>query len=99
MIGTIVWVIVFSVVSILLRIVVNIILIVRKIEPVKACDSLLGGVLGAAVGVMVIVASVILIVILVRLTGGMTYMNEDIFSETLFFGRLYDMAKGFGFLK
>ncbi|MCI7768319.1 MAG: CvpA family protein [Oscillospiraceae bacterium] len=99
MIGTIVWVVVFSAVSIVLRIVVSIVLIVRKIEPVKTCDSLLGGVLGAAVGAMVVVSSVILIVILVRFTGGMTYMNEDIFSRTLFFGRLYDLAKGFSFLK
>ena len=98
MISTIVWVIVFSVVSVLLKIVVSVILIVRKIEPVKACDSLLGGVLGAAVGVIVLAASVILIVVLVRLTGGMPYMNEDIFSDTLFFGKLYDFAKGFGFL-
>ena len=46
-----------------------------------------------------VAAAVILTVIIVRFTGGMAYFNEDIFSQTLFFGRLYDLAKGFEFLK
>lgn len=99
MISAVIWAVVFTAVNIILRIIVNIVLIVRKIEPVKACDSILGGVLGAAVGAAVVAAAVILTVIIVRFTGGMTYFNEDIFSQTLFFGRLYDLAKGFEFLK
>ena len=99
MISAVIWAVVFTAVNIILRIIVNIVLIVRKIEPVKACDSILGGVLGAAVGASVVAAAVILTVIIVRFTGGMTYFNEDIFSQTLFFGRLYDLAKGFEFLK
>ncbi|MGN1106681.1 MAG: hypothetical protein ACI4RH_08510, partial [Huintestinicola sp.] len=98
MIGAVVWAAVFTAVNLVLKIIVNIILIVRKIEPVKACDSILGGVLGAAVGAAVIVAAVILIVLIIRFTGGMTYLNEDIFSDTLFFGRLYEIAKSFDFL-
>ena len=99
MIGTVIWAVVFAVVNIVLKFIIGIILIIRKIEPVKACDSLMGGVLGAAVGASVIAAAVILIVLIVRFTGGMTYMNEEIFSDTLFFGKLYDFAKGFDFLK
>lgn len=99
MISAVIWAVVFTTVNIILRIIVNIVLIVRKIEPVKACDSILGGVLGAAVGAAVVAAAVILTVIIVRFTGGMAYFNEDIFSQTLFFGRLYDLAKGFEFLK
>lgn len=99
MISAVIWAVVFTAVNIILRIIVNIVLIVRKIEPVKACDSILGGVLGAAVGAAVVAAAVILTVIIVRFTGGMAYFNEDIFSQTLFFGRLYDLAKGFEFLK
>lgn len=98
MISAVVWAVVFAVVNIVLKIIVNIILIVRKIEPVKACDSILGGVLGAAVGAAIVAAAVILIVLIIRFTGGMTYLNEDIFSDTLFFGRLYDLAKNFDFL-
>lgn len=98
MIGAVVWAAVFTAVNIVLKIIVNIILIVRKIEPVKACDSILGGVLGAAVGAVVLAAAVILIVLIIRFTGGMTYLNEDIFSDTLFFGRLYELAKGLDFL-
>lgn len=98
MISAVVWAVVFTAVNIVLKIIVNIILIVRKIEPVKACDSILGGVLGAAVGAAVLAAAVILIVLIIRFTGGMTYLNEDIFSDTLFFGRLYEFAKGFDFL-
>ncbi|MCI7499211.1 MAG: hypothetical protein MSA82_07370 [Oscillospiraceae bacterium] len=99
MISAVIWAVVFTAVNIILRIIVNIVLIVRKIEPVKACDSILGGVLGAAVGAAVVAAAVILTVIIIRFTGGMAYFNEDIFSQTLFFGRLYDLAKGFEFLK
>lgn len=99
MISAVIWAVVFTAVNIILRIIVNIVLTVRKIEPVKACDSILGGVLGAAVGAAVVAAAVILTVIIVRFTGGMAYFNEDIFSQTLFFGRLYDLAKGFEFLK
>lgn len=99
MISAVIWAVVFTAVNIILKIIVNIVLIVRKIEPVKACDSFLGGVLGAAVGAAVVAAAVILTVIIVRFTGGMTYFNEDIFSQTLFFGRLYDLAKGFDFMK
>ena len=99
MISAVIWAVVFTAVNIILKIVVNIVLIVRKIEPVKACDSILGGVLGAAVGAAVIAAAVILTVIIVRFTGGTAYFNEDIFSQTLFFGRLYDLAKGLEFLK
>lgn len=99
MISAVIWAVVFTAVNIILRIIVNIVLIVRKIEPVKACDSILGGVLGAAVGAAVVAAAVILTVIIVRFTGGMAYFNEDIFSQTLFFGRLYDLAKGLEFLK
>lgn len=98
MISAVVWAAVFTIVNIVLKIIVNIILIVRKIEPVKACDSILGGVLGAAVGAAVLAAAVILIVLIIRFTGGMTYLNEDIFSDTLFFGKLYDLAKSLDFL-
>lgn len=98
MISAVVWAVVFTAVNLVLKIIVNIILIVRKIEPIKACDSILGGVLGAAVGAVVLAAAVILIVCIIRFTGGMTYLNEDIFSDTLFFGRLYDLAKGLDFL-
>lgn len=98
MISAVVWAAVFAAVNLVLKIIVNIILIVRKIEPVKTCDSILGGVLGAAVGAAVLAAAVILIVLIIRFTGGMTYLNEDIFSDTLFFGRLYDLAKGLDFL-
>lgn len=99
MISAVIWAVVFTSVNIILRIIVNIVLIVRKIEPVKACDSILGGILGAAVGVAVVTAAVILTVILIRFTGGTAYFNEDVFSQTLFFGRLYDLVKGFEFLK
>jgi uncharacterized membrane protein required for colicin V production/vacuolar-type H+-ATPase subunit H len=98
MIGAVIWAAVFAAVNIILKIIVNIVLIVRKIEPVKACDSILGGVLGAAVGAAVIAAAVILTVLIIRFTGGSDYFNEDVFSQTLFFGRLYDLVKGFNFL-
>lgn len=99
MISAVVWAVVFTAVNIVLKFIVNIILIIRKIEPVKTCDSILGGVLGGAVGAAVIAAAVILTAFIIRFTGGMTYFNEDIFSQTLFFGRLYDLAKGLDFLK
>ncbi len=91
LISAVLWAAVLSAVNIILKIIVRIILIVRKIEPVRACDSLLGGVLGGALGAAVAAACLILIILIIRVTGGMTYLNEDIFADTYVFGRLYDM--------
>ncbi len=97
-IGIVIWAVVFSVVNFLLRIIVRVILIIRKIEPVKACDSLLGGALGAAAGLAVIAACCTLIVLLVNFTGGMTYMNEGIFEQTVYFKQIYDIIAGLEFV-
>lgn len=90
-IGIIIWAASFALVSLVLRIVVRIILIIRNVQPVKACDSVLGAVVGAAAGAAVVAACCVLILLAVRYTGGTDYMNDNIFSQTLFFGRIYDM--------
>ncbi len=89
LIGVILWTVGFAVSGFILRIVVRIILTVRVISPVRACDSALGGILGAAVGIAVIGAIGVLVILAVQLTGGMTYMNEDIIGGTLIFGKIY----------
>ena len=63
----------------------------RKIEPIKACDSLLGALLGAVGGIAVTIVCTSIIVLLVNATGGMTYMNEDYFTDTIIFGKIYNM--------
>lgn len=97
-IGIVIWTAVFAVVNFVLRIVIRIILIVRKIEPIKACDSLLGGACGAAAGIAVIAACSVIIVLLIRFTGGLTYMNEDIFEQTILFKKVYDFISGWEFI-
>lgn len=91
LIGVILWTVGFAVSGFILRIVVRIILTVRVISPVRACDSALGGVLGAAVGIAVIGALSVLVILAVQLTGGMTYMNEEIIGGTLIFGKIYKL--------
>lgn len=93
----ILWAAVFSIVNFLLRIIVSVVLVIRRLEPVKACDSAAGAVLGAVFGIAAVTACCAVIILIVRFTGGMTYMNEDIFSETLIFGRIYDTISRFGF--
>lgn len=97
-IGIVIWAVVFSVVNLILHIAVKIILIVRNAGPVKMCDSFLGAVLGAAAGMAAIIACGALIVLAVKLTGGMTYMNEDIFGETILFGHVYNIISHGRFL-
>ncbi len=89
MISTVIWVTVFWAVNFVLHILIRIILVVRKVEPIKACDSLLGGVLGLVTGAAVIAALCVMIVLLVSLTGGMTYMNEEYFEGTIYFKDIY----------
>lgn len=98
LIGIIIWSAVFSLVNFVLRIIIRVILAVRKIEPIKACDSLLGGALGAAFGILVIAVALLLIMLLTQLTGGMTYMNEEVFSQSFIFGRLYDFVSDIGLI-
>lgn len=98
-IGIVIWTVVFSVVNSVLHIAVKIILIVRHVQPIKVCDSLLGGALGAVAGIAAVVACGAVIVLIVKLTGGITYMNEDIFEQTILFGRVYDMISQGEFLK
>lgn len=93
--GIIIWIAVFTVVNTVLRIIISIILVVRKIEPVKACDSLLGGVLGAAGGLAAVIAVCAVVMLITQLTGGFEYMNEDIYADTIVFGRIYDFIAGF----
>lgn len=88
--GVVMWAAVFSVVNFVLHIIVSVVLVIRKIEPVKICDSAAGAVLGAAFGAAAVIACCVVITLLVRFTGGMTYMNEDIFSDTVIFGKIYD---------
>ena len=89
--GMIIWAVVFALCSLVLHLIVRAVLVVRKLQPIKACDSILGAVAGAAAGAAVIAACCMLIVLAVRWTGGTEYMNEDIFSHTLVFGRIYDL--------
>jgi|GEM_PF-542763 len=95
--GMIIWAVVFALCSLVLHLIVRAVLVVRKLQPIKACDSILGAVAGAGAGggrhvaPAVIAACCMLIVLAVRWTGGTEYMNEDIFSHTLFFGRIYDL--------
>lgn len=89
--GMIIWAVVFALCSLVLHLIVRAVLVVRKLQPIKACDSILGAVAGAATGAAVIAACCMLIVLAVRWTGGTEYMNEDIFSHTLVFGRIYDL--------
>ncbi len=94
----IIWIIVFLTVNFVLRVIVRIILIIRNIKPIKTCDSLLGGVLGAAAGGLVIAAGCMLIMMLMQLTGGMANMNDDFFSRTIIFGKIYDIVSGMGII-
>ena len=89
--GMIIWAVVFALCSLVLHLIVRAVLVVRKLQPIKACDSILGAVAGAAAGAAVIAACCMLIVLAVRWTGGTEFMNEDIFSHTLVFGRIYDL--------
>lgn len=89
--GIIIWAAVFALVSLVLRIIIRVILIIRNVQPVKACDSILGAAVGAAAGAAVIAACCVLILLAVRYTGGTDHMNENIFSQTLLFGRIYEM--------
>ena len=89
--GILIWSISFTAVNFILHIIIRIILLVRKIEPIKACDSLLGALLGAVGGIAVTIVCTSIIVLLVNATGGMTYMNEDYFTDTIIFGKIYNM--------
>lgn len=81
----VVWVCTYTIVNIILRVIVRIILVVRKVEPIKACDSLLGALLGAVGGVLLICAAAFVIVMVIDLTGGMTYINYEIIEQTIIF--------------
>lgn len=94
MIGTVIWTVIFSAVNFILHIAVQIILVIRKAAPVKMCDSVLGAALGAVAGMAVVSALTVVIVMVVSFTGGMSFMNEDIFSETILFGRIYGVVCG-----
>ncbi|MGN0642378.1 MAG: CvpA family protein [Huintestinicola sp.] len=89
--GMIIWTVVFVVVNFILRIVVKVILLVRHISPIKAADSVLGAVLGAAEGAVIILALMLIVFLIIGFTGGFDYLNNDIISQTLVFGRLYEM--------
>lgn len=91
LISAVLWAVVFAVSGFVLRIIVRVLLTVRKIGPVKVCDSALGGVLGAAAGCVVVLICTGIIFLLVNATGGMTYANENIFGETHIFGMIYDI--------
>lgn len=97
LISTVMWAAVFTAVNIFLRIITEIILMIRNIRAVKVCDSALGGVLGAVSGAAVIAALTAVIVMLVQVTGGMTYMNEEIFSSCFIFGKIYGLLKNISF--
>ncbi len=89
--GAVLWTVIFAVVNFLLHIAVQIILIIRKLKPVKVCDNVLGAVMGAVGGSVVISVFTVIIVMVVNVTGGMSFMNEDIFSETVLFGKIYEI--------
>lgn len=90
-ISMLLWTVSFSVINIILRIVIKILLVVRKIEPIKACDSIIGAALGAVAGIAAAAVCCIIIILLTELTGGMTYMNSDVFDKTIIFGKFYDL--------
>lgn len=94
-IGIIIWAVVFAAVNAVLRIIISIIMIIAKAPPIKACDSALGAAAGCAAGIAVIIVCSTLIFLAVNFTGGMSFMNEDIFSKTMIFGRIYDIIAGF----
>lgn len=88
-ISAVMWAVSFGVSGAVLRIIVRVILAIRKISPVKACDSALGGMCGAVLGCGIILVCTSVVVMLVNVTGGMTNMNEEIFSDTIIFGNIY----------
>ncbi|MCM1578349.1 MAG: hypothetical protein NC078_06080 [Ruminococcus sp.] len=92
LIGAVLWSVGFAVSGFVLRIAVRMILTVRAISPVRACDSVLGGVLGAAAGAAVTAVICVVTVLAVQLTGGMTYMNEEIIGGSLIFGKIYGLV-------
>lgn len=89
MTGMILWALVFSAVSIVLKIAVGIILLIRKAPPIKAVDSLLGAVLGFVGGCCCVVVLTVAAVLIIRSTGGMDFINEELISQTVIFKPIY----------
>lgn len=90
-IGIILWAASFALVNIAVSIISAVITALRVITPVKACDSLAGGILGAAAGTALSAALTTLTVLIIRFTGGITLINEDIISGSLVFRYIYTL--------
>lgn len=88
-IGMVLWAVVFSAVSIVLKIVVRMILLIRKAPPIKAVDSLLGAVLGFVGGGCCVFVLTMAAVLIIRSTGGIDYINDELISQTVIFKPIY----------
>lgn len=79
----------FFIASLLCRIASQVLLAIRNIETIKTADSFLGAVFGAIQGIFFVLAAVCAAYVVITLTGGLSWLNEDIVSQTAVFGRLY----------
>ena len=89
---TLLWIVSFIAIKLILGLIMNIILLIKEVPAVDALDSALGFVTGIAGGAALTVFIVLAAAALIHLTGGMTYINDDIIGKTHIFRILYDIT-------
>ncbi|MBQ5316544.1 MAG: hypothetical protein J6I96_03215 [Oscillospiraceae bacterium] len=93
------WIGAFLLIKLVLSLVTALISAIINSSPViEGTDALLGCLLGIIGGLALSVFLAAAVSAVINLTGGMTYVNEDIISNTYIFGFLYDLVGRVGSL-
>lgn len=85
------WIMSFTVISIVGKGIVRAVLTVRKIELVKSTDMILGGVLGLLKSLLLLSALTIIIKLIIDITGGIGALSEEAVQNTMFFKFIYNI--------
>lgn len=85
------WIVSFTVISIVGKGIVRAVLAVRKIELVKSTDMILGGVLGLLKSLLLLSALTIIVKLIIDITGGIGALSEEAVQNTIFFKFIYNI--------
>ena len=85
------WIVSFTVISVVGKGIVRAVLAVRKIELVRSTDMLLGGVLGLLRSLLLLSALVIIVKLIIGITGGIGILSEAAVQNTIIFKFIYNL--------
>ncbi len=89
------WIAAFIVIKLVLSLIMAVIMALKRSVPViEGTDALCGCLMGLVGGLALAAFLAAAASALIALTGGMTWVNDDIISQTYIFGFLYDMVGG-----